>query len=154
MNYLFLFIAGAVMASCNITDKKSNTGTTADKDAEIKSISAKDSPNATTIEWLDSMTQDLGSITQGQVVEISWKFKNTGTRPLTVSDVHAGCGCTIPDPPKEPIAPGAEGVIKAKFNSEGKSGHVSKEVYVVANNSNRNNAGNNKLTFTADIKEK
>ncbi len=149
MKYLFLFLAGVATVACNVTDKKAG-----DKDVQVKNMSAKDSASATTIEWIDPVTQDLGSITEGQVVEISWKFKNTGTKPLTVADVHAQCGCTIPDPPKEPIAPGAEGVIKAKFNSEGKSGHVSKEVYVVANNSNRNHGDDNKLTFTADVKEK
>jgi hypothetical protein len=70
---------------------------------------------------------------------------------LLVTNVHAQCGCTTPDPPKEPIAPGAEGVIKAKFNSTNFSGHVTKEVYVEANNSNRNHNTDNKLTFTADI---
>ncbi|RYF85853.1 MAG: DUF1573 domain-containing protein, partial [Chitinophagaceae bacterium] len=112
-----------------------------------------DSANLTTIQWIDAETQDLGTITKGQIVELSWKFKNTGNKPLTIADVHAGCGCTTPDPPKEPIAPGAEGVIKAKFNSENFTGHVTKEVFVQANNSNRNNGADNKLTFTADIKE-
>ena len=32
------------------------------------------------------------------------------------------CGCTVPQCPKEPIAPGAEGEIEVKFNSKGKGG--------------------------------
>lgn len=153
MKYLFLLLLGSSLLACNVTDKKAEPGEKTKEGTAIQ-ISSNDSASATTIEWIDPVVQDLGSLTKGQVVEISWKFKNTGTKPLTVADVHAGCGCTTPDPPKEPIAPGAEGVIKAKFNSENFTGHVTKEVYVQANNSNRNNGDNNKLTFTADIKEK
>jgi hypothetical protein len=154
MKYLFLFMAGALIASCNVTDKKTTSDVSEEKSEHTTVVSSsKDSTDATTIEWLDPVIQDLGSITKGQVVEISWKFKNTGTKPLTIEDVRAQCGCTVPDPPKEPIAPGGEGVIKAKFNSDGSTGHVSKEVYVVANNNNRNNGADNKLTFTADVKE-
>ncbi len=153
MKYFFLFIFAATFIACNVTDKKANS-TEAEKGVQVKEASAKDSSNSTTIQWLDSVTQDLGSIVKGQVVEISWRFKNTGTKSLTVANVHAGCGCTTPDPPKELIAPGAEGVIKAKFNSENFSGHVTKEVYVQANNTNRNNGADNKLSFTADIKDK
>lgn len=150
MKYIFLILLGSFAVACNMTDKKADTSI---KSGETVTAEKEDSANLTTIQWIDAETQNLGSITQGQVVEISWKFKNTGNKPLTITDVHAGCGCTTPDRPKEPIAPGAEGVIKAKFNSENFSGHVTKEVTVSANNSNRNNGADNKLTFTADIKE-
>ncbi|MDQ6608690.1 MAG: DUF1573 domain-containing protein [Bacteroidota bacterium] len=154
MKYLFLLLSVGAFVSCNVSDKKAVNNTVSNKEVNVKEASVNDPANATTLQWVDSETQDLGTITEGQVVELSWRFKNTGNKPLTITDVHAQCGCTVPDPPKEPIAPGAEGVIKAKFNSEGKSGHVNKEVYVAANNSNRNNGDNNKLTFTADIKAK
>lgn len=150
MKYFSLVGAVALLMACNVSDKKAIDTT---KGAPVQNAAAADPAKATTIQWIDSVTQDLGSITKGQVVEVSWRFKNTGTQSLTVADVRAGCGCTTPDPPKEPIAPGAEGVIKAKFNSENFSGHVSKDVYVQANNSNKNNGSDNKLTFTAEIKD-
>lgn len=159
MKYLFIILAGFTIASCGSADKQS-TSLVANKEhgasqegPKLAPASQTDSANLTTIEWLDPATQDLGSITKGQVVEISWKFKNTGSKPLTIESVQAGCGCTTPEPPKEPIAPGKEGVIKAKFDSQNFSGHVTKEVTVTANNSNRNNGVNNRLTFSADIKE-
>ena len=157
MKYLFIILAGFTIASCGTSDKQStalvaNKQNTAQAETVTPATQA-DSANLTTIEWLDPVTQELGTITKGQVVEISWKFKNTGNKPLTIESVQAGCGCTTPEPPKEPIAAGAEGVIKAKFDSENFSGHVTKEVTVTANNSNRNNGGNNRLAFSADIKE-
>lgn len=156
-NYLLITFTGLVLASCGTSDKQAGSmvaGREHDHNEHATEPgSSADSASMTTIEWIDPVTQDLGNITKGQVVEISWKFKNTGSKPLTIESVQAGCGCTTPEPPKEPIAPGAEGVIKAKFNSENFSGHVTKDVTVAANNSNRNNGINNRLSFTADIKE-
>lgn len=154
MKHLLLCLATAALFACNVSDKKV-PGKNAEHSAAIEDEgrnALNDRTKSTTLEWIDQPVQDLGKMEKGQIAEISWKFKNTGDKPLFVSNVRASCGCTIPDPPKEPIAPGAEGVIKAKFNSSNFSGHVIKEVYVDANNSNRNNGANNKLTFTADIK--
>lgn len=153
MKYFFLLSVGFLLFACNASDKKA-TGKGSEKDIAFRKEgrdAAQDSTRSTTIDWLTPVVQDLGKLEKGQVAEITWKFKNTGKNPLYVTDVRAGCGCTTPDPPKEPIAPGAEGVIKAKFNSTNFSGHVTKEVFVQANNSNRNNDVDNKLTFTADI---
>lgn len=156
MRYLFLFSLSGMLVACNVSDSKDQKSLLAiDKPAAVIAIGKEagaDSAKVTTIEWLDPVVQNLGTIQKGQIAEISWKFKNTGDKPLYITNVRAGCGCTTPDVPKEPIAPGAESIIKAKFNSENFSGHVTKEVYVMANNSNRNNGDDNKLSFTADIK--
>lgn len=153
MKYTFLFILSAVVFACNVIDKKDTNNQQAGNAVPTEGQAAlSDSARSTTIEWLDPVVQDLGNIQKGQVAEITWKFKNTGDKPLYITNVRAGCGCTTPDVPKEPIAPGAESMIKAKFNSENFTGHVTKDVYVEANNTNRNNGSNNKLAFTADIK--
>lgn len=156
MKYFFLCLISGVLLACNVSDSKEDTNNaTHEKGAALTNDGSKimaDSAQRTTIEWLDPVVQDLGSIQKGQIAEITWKFKNTGNKPLYITDVRAGCGCTTPDVPKEPIAPGAKSQIKAKFNSENFSGHVTKEVYVQANNSNPNNGNDNKLTFSADIK--
>ena len=156
MKYVFLYFFSAVLVACNVSDSKEHGGhkNTAENESFEKEGQAamSDSSRSTTIEWLDPVVQNLGNMEQGQIAEITWRFKNTGTQPLYITDVRAGCGCTTPDVPKEPIAPGSENSIKAKFNSQNFSGHVTKEVFVTANNSNRNNGVDNKLSFTADIK--
>ncbi len=153
MKYFFVCILSATVFACNVTDKKDTHNQQAASTMATESQAALgDSTRSTTIEWIDPVVQNLGNLQKGQVAEITWKFKNTGDKPLYITNVTAGCGCTTPDIPKEPIAPGAESLIKAKFNSENFSGHVTKEVYVEANNQNRNNGSNNKLSFTADIK--
>ena len=93
-----------------------------------------DTTKYTSVEWLDDTIQEMGKIIEGQEVEVAFRFKNVGQYPLIVSNVSAQCGCTIPETPKEPIAPGEEGIIKAKFNSANRGGSLnSKEVYVDAN---------------------
>lgn len=101
----------------------------------------------TSIQWLDS-TKELGQITEGQIVNLSYRFKNTGTKPLVIKNATGSCGCTVAERPEEPIAPGEEGVIKATFNSSGKVGHNSKDIYVYANTEGRED---HKLTFVVDV---
>jgi len=76
---------------------------------------------------------DFGKITQGQRVKYAFKFKNTGPSELIISDAQGSCGCTVPDWPNKPVAPGEEGVIGVEFNSEGKSGNVEKTVRITTN---------------------
>ena len=76
---------------------------------------------------------DFGKITQGEKVVCFFKFKNTGKSNLVISSASGSCGCTVPEYPKEPIAPGAEGQIEVKFNSEGRQGTQSKSVTLVTN---------------------
>lgn len=76
---------------------------------------------------------DFGKIVQGEKVAYSFKFKNTGKGDLIITSAKGSCGCTIPEYPQEPIAPGAEGVIDVVFNSEGKEGQQNKKVTIVAN---------------------
>ena len=76
---------------------------------------------------------DFGKIIQGEKVSYSFKFKNVGKSDLVISDARGSCGCTIADYPKTAIAPGAEGSIDVKFNTEGKKGFQTKTVTLSAN---------------------
>jgi hypothetical protein len=76
---------------------------------------------------------DFGTITQGERVSTEFAFTNTGTSNLIISDARGSCGCTVPDWPREPVAPGKKGVIRINFDSEGKSGLQEKTVTIVTN---------------------
>lgn len=76
---------------------------------------------------------DFGTINQGDKVNHFFTFKNTGKQDLIISRAVGSCGCTVPEFPKEPIAPGKTGVMKVSFNSKGKSGKQHKTVSVYAN---------------------
>ncbi|MCW3117935.1 MAG: hypothetical protein JWM28_2017 [Chitinophagaceae bacterium] len=142
---LIILLGCAILTACNTTDKKAGAAV-ADKGNVLK-----DSANFTTIEWLDSTHRNLGKVTEGDLVEVSYRFKNTGTKPLIITSVTASCGCTIPETPQEPFAPGAEGLIKAKFNSKSRTGQNHKEVYVTAYTKPDNLQ---QLEFTIEVENK
>ena len=58
------------------------------------------------------------------------KFKNTGNEPMIISNAKGSCGCTVPQWPKEPIAPGESGEINVQFNSKNKTGAQNKRVTI------------------------
>jgi hypothetical protein len=139
MKYIVLLLIAGIILSCGGSDKQNNSFNSNKDSARMAAMT--DTANFTTIQWMDSVDQNLGKVNEGQVVEITWRFKNTGSKPLIIGRVQPGCGCTVAEQPKEPIAPGKEGVIKAKFDSNGHPHVQNKDVYVYANNSNKNNPG-------------
>jgi uncharacterized protein (DUF58 family) len=76
---------------------------------------------------------DFGDIVQGAKVEHTFVLTNTGTAPLVISNVAATCGCTVPNWPKEPVAPGKSAEIKVSFNSTGKMGKQNSVVRIYSN---------------------
>jgi Protein of unknown function (DUF1573) len=86
----------------------------------------------TTIQWLDS-AKNLGKVKEGEKIEISYRFKNTGTELLIINNIVVSCGCTVAEKPQEPIAPGAEGAIKATFDTKGRVGTNHKTMAVYTN---------------------
>ena len=82
----------------------------------------------------DKKEHDFGNISEsGGEVECVFIFTNTGDSPLTISQVTASCGCTAPSWTKEPVAPGKQGKINAKFNPKGRSGNFTKVLVVYSN---------------------
>ena len=75
---------------------------------------------------------DFGKIALNKPVTHEFKFTNTGNAPLVISSVRASCGCTVTEYSKDPIAPGAEGFVKATYNAA-KVGVFTKTVTVNAN---------------------
>ena len=148
MKKILIVLAAAItIASCKEADKTSETATsatattkteatntaTATSTATTPQQNTVDPATLTKVEWLDGMDKDFGKIEEGKTLEVSFRFKNVGDKPLVISNVAASCGCTVPETPKKPYAPGETGVIKASFNSAGKSGAQAKQVNVFAN---------------------
>ena len=76
---------------------------------------------------------DFGQINQGDKVTHIFKFTNTGKSPLIITNAKAGCGCTVPKWPKEPIAPGQTSEIEVAYDSKGKKGRQTKSVTITSN---------------------
>lgn len=78
-------------------------------------------------------SHDFGEIEEGTVAKHDFVFKNTGDAPLIITNAAGSCGCTVPQWPREPIAPGEEGTIHVEFNSQGRTGNQQKQVTLNAN---------------------
>ncbi len=84
----------------------------------------------------DEKVHDFGTISQGERVEHSFVYRNTGKAPLVIVSIEPSCGCTVAEEaPDSPIAPGRSDTLTATYDSKGHSGHVSKAISVVANTS-------------------
>ena len=82
---------------------------------------------------------DFGDIFQGDKVEHTFAFENTGTEPLIITNVQVTCGCTATKWPRDPIAPGQKSEITILFNSAGKMGRQNKVITIVSNAANPTN---------------
>ena len=91
---------------------------------------------------------DYGTIIQGADGNCEFKFTNKGKEPLVLSNVTSSCGCTVPQWPKEPIAPGKSGSIKVKYDTN-RIGMINKTITVNSNAINPNVILTIKGTVTA-----
>ena len=141
---IILFMAVGLCASaCNDTDKKQPADPTV-------AAAAVDTSNFTQVQWLDSLV-NFGNVNMGEHVQVAFKFKNVGTKPLFLTNVKAGCGCTVPDYTKGAIAPGKEGIVTGAFDTnKSHPGEVRKNIFV---STNTKDGTNHTLTFTGVIKE-
>lgn len=149
-NYIFLFLifTGMAMASCNSTGGKSETPTNyKEKEHKPIKIALTNYPEQYPVFSVADTSYDFGSIKEGDVVQYQFRFKNSGTKPLIITNASSTCGCTVPQYPKEPVAPGKEGILKVVFNSTNKSGRQFKPIYVTANTM----PAHFKLQITADV---
>ncbi len=80
---------------------------------------------------------EFGDIIQGDIIEHVFEFTNSGNAPLVLQDVKTTCGCTVPEWPRIPLAPGATAELKVKFNSAGKIGIQNKVITVISNATNQ-----------------
>lgn len=77
-------------------------------------------------------THDYGTIKYGADGSCTFEFQNTGNEPLIISNAKGSCGCTVPEWPKEPIAPGAKGKITVKYDTK-RPGAINKSVTITSN---------------------
>lgn len=81
----------------------------------------------------EEATHDFGAIKQDSENKYSFKFTNTGKDPLVITDAIGSCGCTVPDYPKHPIAPGETGDINVVYKPGKQEGQQNKTVTITAN---------------------
>ncbi|RZJ35690.1 MAG: DUF1573 domain-containing protein [Chryseobacterium sp.] len=80
----------------------------------------------------DKTTFDYGNVKAGADGHRFFTVKNTGDKPLIISDVKPSCGCTTPEWSKDPILPGKSAQIKVGYNT-GIKGAFNKLIEVYSN---------------------
>lgn len=95
---------------------------------------AQDSKSRITFE---NLKHDFGTFKEEQGIQsFDFKFKNDGKAPLIINHVQASCGCTTPEWTREPVAPGASGLIKVSYNPKNRPGVFTKTIQVNSNSEN------------------
>lgn len=80
----------------------------------------------------ETLVHDYGNIMQGDNGTCEFVFKNTGKADLLLTNCRSSCGCTVPEWPKDPIAPGKKATIKVKYNTQ-RVGAINKSITVESN---------------------
>lgn len=93
------------------------------------------------------MIHDFGTVQEGPDATCEFTFKNTGTEPIMIEKAQPSCGCTVPSFSKEPVAPGATGIISVAYHTKGKPNPFTKTISVVSN------AGTKVLTIKGTVEK-
>lgn len=88
--------------------------------------------NGPVIEF-DKETHDYGTVYVNGDGNCVFTFTNKGNEPLVLSNVRAGCGCTVPEWPREPVLPGKNAQIKVKYTTLNRPHTINKTIVVTSN---------------------
>ena len=91
-----------------------------------------DTTNLPKIRFSESVF-NFGRVDEGAIVTHRFTFQNVGKEPLIIKHGSSTCGCTVPEFPKTPIAPGDTSSVKVVFDTENKAGPQKKPVTLTAN---------------------
>jgi hypothetical protein len=149
----FLILGLAFFSACS-SDVKKNQGDSNTIDPSVVNNPATASSGEKTtgnipVFKFNEMSHDFGTILQGEKTSHAFRFTNSGKSDLVIRTASGSCGCTVPEYPKDPVAPGKEGVINVTFNSEGKEGKQNKTVTIIANTIPNSTV----LTITGEVKK-
>ena len=78
---------------------------------------------------------DFGVIPNDRPATHNFEFTNDGDGNLVIIDATAECGCTRPEIPEKPVAPGKKSKVKVSYNPIGRPGSFEKTVTVKTNGS-------------------
>ncbi|MFK8039333.1 MAG: DUF1573 domain-containing protein [Crocinitomicaceae bacterium] len=140
-NTIYLLSGLFLIASCNNSEEDSTSlvqYSEADK-SELPegSVPSKGPLSKPTSIQYEEVMHDFGDVFYPSDNKYTFKFTNTGTEPLIISEAKASCGCTVPRKPEEPVLPGEVGELDVVFKpKEGQVGQdVTKKITITANTS-------------------
>lgn len=123
MKKLIVIIPALLLATASLKAQKPSTNS--DKEATTKATDATikvDTPidkvktGIPDVKFTETV-HDFGNLKQNNPATCVFEFTNTGTEAISLTDVRAGCGCTIPTWDKNTVEVGKTGKITAVYNS-------------------------------------
>ena len=140
--------SGSQPASAQTTSPASTNNATVNRPSTPMTTPESSAPDRplTSIKF-DEMSHDFGDVNQDSENHYVFTFTNTGTNPLVIENARGSCGCTVPQYPKEPIAPGKTGVIRVVYKPGKQQNQQTKSVTVTANTEPKNTV----LTIHANV---
>jgi len=117
-------------------DKKNATGSAAPPPAAAAAAAPQSAPTAPPVDpkagkfKFEEETHDFGTVPEGPLAETDFEFKNVGKKPITITDAHGSCGCTVPTWPHEPILPKHSAKIHVAYTTNGRQGMINKDVII------------------------
>jgi len=129
-NLLVLFFALLITTSCG-----SGNGDKLPADMVRNPKSATKSGNGDMMPAIafEQKTHDFGRLIMGEKVSYAFKFTNSGSSDLIITNVSTSCGCTVPTYTSKPVKPGEQGILSVSFDSNNRKGFQNKTITVVTN---------------------
>lgn len=127
---LSVFMLSVVFVSCKNNDAATKINADNLEKAKNRDVDIK---NGAAVVSFDKTEFDFGTVSEGDIVETTFKVTNSGKTDLIITDAQVTCGCTVPVWPKAPIKPGQTEDIKVKFNTNGKANRQSKNITLITN---------------------
>ena len=142
---LMIAIIAIAFVSCKEDATKKLNKANVEKAKTQNKANREDAP----VVKFEELVHDFGNLNEGDVVETTFKFKNTGKSELIITKIKGSCGCTVPSNwDRKPIMPGQESEFTVKFNSKGKPNKQQKTVTLTCNT----NKGREVVRIKAQVK--
>lgn len=87
----------------------------------------------------EQLSHDFGTILSTDRPRFAFTFVNAGKAPISIANVRASCGCTVPklDDEKREYAPGERGTITVEYEPKGKRGKDENTITVTTSEEGR-----------------
>jgi hypothetical protein len=124
---------GAFAANAQEKEKtKTTTTTTTTTTTPAAPAAPEVDPDAGVFKF-EEETHDFKEVPEGPLAEYDFEFKNTGKKPIVITDAHGSCGCTVPTWPHDPILPHKKAIIHVAYTTNGRQGPINKDVIITSN---------------------
>jgi hypothetical protein len=107
----------------------------------------KDNLTAPLLSFSESQ-HDFGVVKEGQVVDYTFKFKNSGKGILEVKNVSTSCGCTVAMISSKILKPGEEGTLRVELDTKDREGKMNRNITIQSNDPKEPNKA---LIIFADV---